>query len=82
MFTPEKIMSLIEAGMPGSKAVARDTTGTSDHFELVVIAPAFQGKGMVERHRMVYGVLGPSVGGEIHALSLKTYTPEEAAKRS
>ena len=81
MFSPEKIQGLIEVGLPGAKAIARDTTGTSDHFELVVVSSSFTGKGMVERHRMVYGVLGAAVGAEIHALSLKTYTPEEAEKR-
>ena len=78
MFSTDKIRQLVETGLPGAKAVVRDTTGTSDHFELLVVAPSFQGKGMVARHRMVYAAIGPAVGAEIHALSLKTLTPEEA----
>ena len=78
MFSPDKIRQIVEAGLPGAKAEVRDMTGTSDHFELLVVAPTFQGKGLVERHRMVYAAIGPAVGGEIHALSLKTLTPDEA----
>lgn len=81
MFSPEKIQQLVEAGLPGAKAEVRDTTGTSDHFELVVVASAFEGKGPVDRHRMVYAAIGPAVGGEIHALSLRTLTPQEAGRK-
>jgi stress-induced morphogen len=80
MFSVEKIQNMVETGLPGAKASVRDMTGTSDHFELVVVSEAFTGKGMVARHRMVYGLLGPAVGAEIHALSLKTLTPAEAGK--
>ncbi len=47
------------------------------HFEAVVISPEFEGQGTLQRHRRVYGTLGERMGGEIHALSLKTFTPEE-----
>jgi stress-induced morphogen len=82
MISAQKIQSLVEAALPGSQVQAEDTTGTNDHFQLVVVSPAFEGKGMVERHRMIYGILGTSVGGAIHALSLRTLTPMEAEKRS
>lgn len=78
MFSTAKIQELVEKGLPGSRAEVRDMTGTSDHFELIVIAPAFEGKSPVARHRMVYAAIGSAVGAEIHALSLKTLTPEEA----
>jgi len=77
MFSTDQIKALVEKGIPGSRAEVRDTTGTSDHFELVVVASAFEGKNAVARHRMVYGAIGQAVGGEIHALSLRTFTPEE-----
>lgn len=80
MFSIEKIQQLVEKGLPGARAMARDMTGTSDHFELIVVAEAFEGKSAVARHRMVYAAIGPAVGGEIHALSLKTLTPSEAEK--
>ena len=80
MFSIEKIQELVEKGLPGCQAMARDMTGTSDHFELIVVSSAFEGKSAVARHRMVYAAIGPAVGGEIHALSLKTLTPSEAEK--
>ena len=81
MFSAESIQKLVEEAFPGSRAQVRDTTGTNDHFELLVVAPAFEGKGLVERHRMVYAAVGPAVGGEIHALSIRALTPTEASRR-
>ena len=80
MFSADQIKQLVEVGIPGAKVQARDTTGTNDHFELVVISSLFEGKGPVERHRMVYAAIGSAVGGEIHALALRTLTPSEAGK--
>jgi len=78
MYSTAQIKKEVEAALPGSKAEVRDLTGGGDHFELVVISPAFEGKNPVERHRLVYASLGKAVGAEIHALSLKTLTPKEA----
>ena len=49
------------------------------HFEATVVAEAFRGKLPLARHRMVYATLGELMGGAIHALALKTVTPDEAA---
>ncbi|GAB4188254.1 MAG: BolA/IbaG family iron-sulfur metabolism protein [Wenzhouxiangellaceae bacterium] len=49
------------------------------HFEALVISADFDGKSMLQRHRMVYATLGERMGGEIHALSLRTMTPAEQA---
>ncbi len=81
MFSPQKIQLIVEEKLPGSRAKVRDMTGTNDHFELEVVSNAFEGKGLVERHRMVYGALGAAVGAEIHALKLKTLTPTEAGAK-
>jgi stress-induced morphogen len=81
VFSPEKIRLIVEKAFPDSRTEAKDMTGTNDHFELVVVTSAFEGKGMVERHRMVYSAIGPAVGAEIHALKLKTLTPTEAARK-
>jgi stress-induced morphogen len=80
MFSAEKIQQIVEARFPDAMARVSDMTGTSDHFELLVVTAAFEGKRLVERHRMVYEALGPVVGAEIHALSLKTLTPAEAER--
>jgi len=77
MFSLDEIRRRVEEAIPGAAAKVRDTTGGGDHFELIVISSNFEGKGLVERHRMVYAALGPAVGGEIHALALKTLTPAE-----
>ncbi len=47
------------------------------HFEAVVVSPAFEGKSMVQQHQLVYGALGDRMRAEIHALSMKTYTPQK-----
>jgi acid stress-induced BolA-like protein IbaG/YrbA len=75
--TPDTIRELIEHGLPGAQALVQGDDGV--HFEALVVCDAFKGKLPLARHRMVYATLGELMGGEIHALSLKTLTPEEAA---
>lgn len=72
----QQIQDLIHAGMPGANVQVTGEDGV--HFEAVVIAEAFQGKMPLARHRMVYATLGTLMGGEIHALALRTLTPHEA----
>jgi stress-induced morphogen len=50
--------------------------GEGGHFEAVVVSPQFAGRTMVQQHRLVYAALGDRMGGEIHALALRTLTPE------
>ena len=69
------VRNLIEAGLPGARVAVRGADGV--HFEADVISDAFRGKLPLARHRMVYATLGERMGGEIHALSLRTLTPEE-----
>jgi acid stress-induced BolA-like protein IbaG/YrbA len=71
------IQQLIEAGLPGARARVSGEDGV--HFEATVVSEAFRGKLPLARHRMVYATLGQRMGGEIHALALRTLTPEEAA---
>ncbi|HEX5756488.1 MAG TPA: BolA/IbaG family iron-sulfur metabolism protein [Arenimonas sp.] len=74
--TPETIQALIEAGLPGASVRVLGDDGV--HFEAVVVSEDFRGKLPLARHRMVYATLGERMGGEIHALSLRTLTPDEA----
>lgn len=76
--TPDFIRQLIEQGLPGARAEVQGHDGV--HFEATVISDAFQGKLPLARHRMVYATLGERMGGEIHALALKTLTPAEAGQ--
>jgi len=73
---PDAIRQLIEAGLPGARAEVQGDDGV--HFEARVVCEAFRGKLPLARHRMVYATLGERMGGEIHALALRTLTPEEA----
>ena len=52
------------------------------HFEAIIVSEAFVGKSMVQQHQIVYAALGDRMHSEIHALSMKTYTPEQWKKRS
>lgn len=72
----ELIRQLIEEGLPGAEVEVRGDDGV--HFEAVIVSPAFEGKRTVERHRMIYATLGEKMGGDIHALSMRTLTPDEA----
>ena len=53
--------------------------GQETHYKAVIVSPAFAGLNAVKRHQKVYATLGELMGGAIHALSLKTLTPDEAA---
>jgi acid stress-induced BolA-like protein IbaG/YrbA len=70
----ETIRKLIENGLPGAQAEVQGDDGV--HFEATVVAEAFRGKLPLARHRMVYATLGDLMGGAIHALALKTVTPD------
>ncbi|MBX3696594.1 MAG: BolA/IbaG family iron-sulfur metabolism protein [Dokdonella sp.] len=72
------IHDLIQSGLPDAEITVEGADGV--HFEARVISPAFAGKLPLARHRMVYATLGEQMGNAIHALSLRTLTPEEAAK--
>ena len=74
---PQQITELIQRGLPGSRATVASEDNV--HFEAVVIAEKFGGLRAIQRHQLVYATLGGAMGGEIHALALKVYTPEEYA---
>ena len=75
--TTSNVEALIEAGIPGSKALVRDRRGTGSHFEAVVIAPPFTGRSLVEQHRLVYQACGSRLKKDIHALQLQTFNPTQ-----
>ena len=75
-----QIRQLIEAGLPGAQAQVEGADEV--HFEATVISEAFRGKLPLARHRMVYATLGERMGGEIHALALRTLTPDEAGPQA
>lgn len=78
MISPDEIKSTLEKALPESTVVVQDLTGGGDHYQVMIVSPSFEGKGLVEQHQLVYGVLKDAIGSErIHALALKTYTPEQ-----
>ena len=69
------IRELIEQGLPGARVEVQGADGV--HFEALVVSESFRGKLPLARHRMVYATLGTLMGNEIHALALRTLTPDE-----
>ena len=74
MVTPESIQKSIEQGMA---TLHLSVTGDGQHFEAIVVSEEFAGKSRVQRHQRVYQALGDRMREEIHALSMKTLTPQE-----
>jgi stress-induced morphogen len=72
MPSPEAITSCLLAAFPDARIELTDLTGTRDHFQAVVVTPAFDGKTRIEQHKMVYAALGDMMNGAIHALALTT----------
>jgi len=75
MVTPESVKSGIESGLACERV---EVIGDGQHFQAVIVSPAFEGKSRVQRHQLVYQALGGRMREEIHALSMQTLTPEEA----
>jgi len=76
MVTPEEVQSYIEKGLACEQV---RVVGDGQHFEALIVSDAFRGKSRVQRHQLVYAALGERMREEIHALSMRTLTPEEAA---
>ena len=76
MVTTESIEQGIRAGLACERV---EVVGDGQHFQALVVSAAFAGKSRVQRHQLVYAALGERMREEIHALSMKTLTPEEAA---
>ncbi len=74
--TPEEVKTLIEAGMPGVELVR--VSGDGSHFDAVVVSPAFANKSPVAKQQLVYAAVNERIAsGDLHALSIKTFTPQE-----
>jgi acid stress-induced BolA-like protein IbaG/YrbA len=72
---PDNIKTLIETGLKNSIVTV---DGDGRHFNAIVITPEFTGKSRIEKQQLVYATLGDRIAtGVIHAISIKTYTPEE-----
>lgn len=83
MVEPSVLEEKIRAAIDGVTHLAiEDLTGTKDHFQAVVVSPAFASLSRVEQHQAVYRALGDLMAGPVHALALQTYTPEKWASQA
>jgi acid stress-induced BolA-like protein IbaG/YrbA len=72
---PEAVQTLIEQGFPGARV---QVTGDGRHFEALVVSDSFAGKSLLQKHRMVMATVNDRIASdELHALSIKAFTPQE-----
>jgi len=77
--TPEDVRQYIARGLDCSILEVR---GDGQHFEALIVSPAFEGRNRIARHQLVYAALGDRMRAEIHALSMRTLTPAEHAAQN
>jgi acid stress-induced BolA-like protein IbaG/YrbA len=75
--TPEDVKQYIAAGLACEHLAVE---GDGQHFYATIVSDAFDGKRPIQRHQLVYAALGDRMKAEIHALSMKTLTPDEWRK--
>ena len=76
--TANELRSTIMNGLPCDHVEVLGDDG--QHFEALIVSPQFTGKNMVQQHKLVYLALGDRMRAEIHALSMRTFTPEAWAQ--
>lgn len=76
MVTPESVKAGIQAGLACERI---EVVGDGQHFQALIVSDEFRGRSRVQRHQLVYAALGERMREEIHALSMRTLTPEEFA---
>ena len=74
MVTPESIRQSIEAGLECRHV---EVAGDGQHWEAMIVSPAFEGLSLIKRHQLVYAALGDRMREEVHALSMQTLTPAQ-----
>jgi len=81
MITSEEIKQIVGKAIPVQLIEIQDLTGGGDHWQLIIVSPAFEGKGLVEQHRMVNEALKDQMADQsIHALALKSFSPVQWEK--
>jgi acid stress-induced BolA-like protein IbaG/YrbA len=72
--TPDDVRNFIAAGLDCSHL---EVEGDGRHFFATIVTAAFEGRSRIQRHQQVYAALGDRMRAQIHALSMKTFTPAE-----
>ena len=77
MISPQQVEEMIKTQIPDAQVQVQDLTGGGDHYQVIVVSSQFEGKGLVQQHQLIYAALQQAMSSEaIHALALKTYTPQ------
>ena len=77
--TADQLQTLLASALPCEHI---EVTGDGRHWAAVIVSPAFEGLRLIARHKKVYDTLGTRIqNDEVHALSMKTHTPAEWAKK-
>ena len=81
MIEPSELTTMLQAAFPDGEVQVTDLTGSRDHYRAVIVSRAFEGKGLLDRHRAVYAALGDAMKQKIHAFSFDAFTPAERSKK-
>lgn len=73
--TRETLEGFLTEAFPDAEITLTDLAGDNDHWQAEIVSPQFKGKTRVAQHQMVYAALKGNMGGELHALALKTRAP-------
>jgi acid stress-induced BolA-like protein IbaG/YrbA len=77
MISPDELKTLIQTALPEALVEVQDLTGGGDHYQAVVVSELFEGKSLIKQHQLVYTAVQSAMAtDQIHALALKTYTPQ------
>jgi len=75
MISPAQVEAMIQAELPDAQV--KVMTADGEHYEVIVVSSAFEGKRLVQQHQLVYKAIQKEMlSGEIHAMAVKTFTPE------
>jgi acid stress-induced BolA-like protein IbaG/YrbA len=76
MLSAERIKAILESALPDCVAIVRDDANDGEHFSADVVCTSFEDLPRVRQHQLVYAALGEHMKRDIHALALKTWTPD------
>lgn len=76
----DRLTQVLQSAFPDATLDLKDMLGDADHYGLTITSQAFEGLNRVRRHQAIYKALGTLMGNELHALSIRTLTPAEAAE--
>ncbi len=80
MIPSQDLQALLQQAFPDANIRITDLTGTQDHYEAAIASDAFEGKSLLQQHRLVYAALGEAMKEKVHAFSFKTYSKAEWAR--